>query len=68
MVELLCKKSYGIDIAYILGEVEFLGDLNVVILVVRNWNAVTIEFRRKSQTITEKSLNVVAISKYPCLF
>lgn len=68
MLEFLVKKSDGQDVAFILGEVNFLGDDNFVILIVRKNVAVTMELRRKSQTITAHALNVDAVSKYPCLF
>lgn len=68
MLEFLVKKSNGQDVAFILGETKFLGDDNYVILIVRNNVAVTIEIRRKSQTITAHALNVETVSKYPCLF
>lgn len=68
MIEFLVNKSNGQDVAFILGEIKFLGDENYVILIVRNFQAVTIEFRRKSQTITAHSLQVDTVSKYPCLF
>ena len=68
MLEFLVKKSNGQDVAFILGETKFLGDDNYVILIVRNNIAVTIEIRRKSQTITAHALNVETVSKYPCLF
>ena len=68
MVEFLVKKSNGQNVAFILGETEFLGDENYVILIVRNNQAVTIQFRRKSQTVNPHSLNVDTVSKYPCLF
>lgn len=68
MIEFLVKKSNGQDVAFILGETKFLDDDNYVILIVRNNVAVTIEIRRKSQTITAHALNVDTVSKYPCLF
>lgn len=68
MLEFLVKKSNGQDVAFILGETKFLDDDNYVILIVRNNVAVTIEIRRKSQTITAHALNVDTVSKYPCLF
>jgi hypothetical protein len=68
MIELLVKKSNKVDSAFILGEQEFLGDSCVIILIVRHDVAITIEFRRKTQTITEKSLDVTQIVKYPCIF
>lgn len=68
MLEFLVKKSNGQDVAFILGEIKFLDDDNYVILIVRNNVAVTIEIRRKSQTITAHALNVDTVSKYPCLF
>lgn len=68
MIEFLVSKSNGNSVAFILDEVDFLGDENYVILIVRNNQAVTIEFRRKSQTITAHALNVDTVSKYPCLF
>ena len=68
MIEFRVSKSNGNSVAFILGEVDFLGDENYVILIVRNNQAVTIEFRRKSQTITAHALNVDTVSKYPCLF
>lgn len=67
MIELLVNKSDGKNIAYIMGEVKFLDDDNYVILIVRNFVAVTIEIRRKSQTISAHALNVDTVSKYPCL-
>jgi len=68
MIEFLVNKSNGQNVAFILGEINFLEDENYVILIVRNNQAVTIEFRRKSQTITAHSLQVDTVSKYPCLF
>ena len=68
MLEFLVKKSNGQDVAFILGETKFLDDDNYVILIVRNNVAVTIEIRRKSQTITAHALNVDTVSKYPCIF
>lgn len=68
MIEFLVNKSNGQAVAFILGETKFLGDENYVILIVRNNVAVTIEIRRKSQTITAHALNVDTVSKYPCLF
>lgn len=68
MIEFLVNKSNGQDVAFILGEIKFLEDENYVILIVRDFQAVTIEFRRKSQTITAHSLQVDTVSKYPCLF
>ena len=68
MLEFLVKKSQGFDMAFILGEIKFLDDDNYVILIVRNNVAVTLEIRRKSQSISPHSLNVDAVSKYPCLF
>lgn len=67
ILEYLCNKA-SCDTAFILGEINFLGDMNHVILIVRENNAVTIEFRRCSQPHTEKSLNVDMIVEYPCLF
>ena len=68
MIEFLVNKSNGQNVAFILGEINFLEDENYVILIVRNNQAVTIEFRRKSQSITARSLQVDTVSKYPCLF
>lgn len=68
MLEFLVNKSNGQRVGFILGEVEFLGDINYLILIVRNSVAVTIEPRRKSQSINPHSLNVDTVSKYPCLF
>jgi len=68
MVEYLCQKYKSQDTAVFLGEILFLGDMNYVILIIRGGNAITIEFRRKSQSIDEKSLNVMRVEKYPCLF
>lgn len=68
MVEFLVAKSNGQNVAFILGEIKFLGDENYVILIVRNNEARTIEFRRKSQTVNPYSLSVDTVSKYPCLF
>jgi len=68
MLEFLCQKSNGQNVAFILGEVRFLDDDNYIILIVRNYEAVTIQFRRKSQTITAHSLQVDTVSKYPCIF
>lgn len=68
MAEFLVNKSNGNSVAFILGEVNFLGDKNYVILIVRNNQAVTIEIRRKSQTISPFALGVDTVSKYPCLF
>jgi len=68
MLEYLSKKYSDKDTAVILGEVYFLDAENYVIALIRGGNVVTIEFRRKSQTITEKSLNVECLVKYPCLF
>lgn len=68
MLEFLCQKSEGKSVAFIIGEVKFLDDDNYVILIVRNYEAITIQFRRKSQTITASALNVDTVSKYPCIF
>lgn len=68
MLEYLVKKSDGKNVAFILGETKFLGDDNYIILIVRNNVAVTIEIRRKSQTVTRHSLNVDTVSEFPCLF
>jgi len=68
MIEYLVKKSNGQNIAFILGETKFLEDENYVILIVRNNEAVTVQFRRKSQTITAHALDVDTVSKFPCLF
>ncbi|MFZ2992469.1 MAG: hypothetical protein WA061_02025 [Microgenomates group bacterium] len=68
MVEFLTKKSEGIDTAFILGDGENLGDRCWIILIVRNYTAITIEYRRKTQSITKQSLKVNKISEYPCLF
>lgn len=68
MIEYLCRKSNKIDSAFILGEKMFLGDICYVILIVRHEVAITIEFRRKSQSISEKSLQVEQVVKYPCIF
>ena len=68
MIEYLTEKSQDIDSAFILGEVEFLGDENYVILIVHHEVAITIEFRRKSQSLNTYCLNVEQIIKYPCLF
>ncbi len=68
MLEFLVNKSNGQSVAFILGETTFLGDENYIILIVRNNQAITIQFRRKSQTINPHSLNVDTVSKYPCLF
>lgn len=68
MIELLVEKAKKRDVAYILGEVDFLGDRNYLILFVRNGVATTIEPRRKSQTITRHSLDVEEVVPYPCLF
>lgn len=67
MVEYLCSKSVC-DTAFVLGQINFLNEPNHVILIVREKIAVTIEFRRVSQSHTEKSLNVDMIVEYPCLF
>lgn len=68
MIEYLCRKSNKIDSAFILGEKYFLGDICYVILIVRHEIAITIELRRKTQSITEKSLQVEQIVPHPCLF
>lgn len=68
ILEYLCGKSQDTDTAFILGETEFLGDMNFIILIVRNGRAITIEFRRKGQTISEKSLRVRKLENYPCTF
>jgi hypothetical protein len=68
MIEFLVKKSNKVDSAFILGEQIFLGDVCHVILIVRHDIAITIEFRRKTQTITEKSLDVSQIVRFPCIF
>lgn len=68
MIEFLVSKSNGQNVAFILGEVKFLDDENYVILIVRNYEAVTIQFRRKSQTNTAHALQVDTVSKYPCIF
>ena len=68
MIEFLVNKSNGQNMAFILGEVKFLDDENYVILIVRNYEAVTIQFRRKSQTTTAHALQVDTVSKYPCIF
>lgn len=68
MIEFLTEKSQGVDSAFILGEKMFLGEENYVILIVRHETAITIEFRRKSQSLNVKCLDVEQIIKYPCLF
>ena len=68
MIEFLVKKSNKVDSAFILGEQMFLGDICHVILIVRHEKAITIELRRKTQTITEKSLDVKQIVPFPCIF
>jgi hypothetical protein len=68
MIEYLTEKSQGIDSAFILGETVFMGDDNYVILIVRHNAAITIEFRRMSQSLNKNCLNVEQIIKYPCLF
>lgn len=68
MIEYLVTKSKGIHSAFILGEEIFLGDDCYIILIVRHEIAITIEFRRKTQTLTEKSLGVNQIVKFPCTF
>jgi hypothetical protein len=68
MIEYLVKKAKGIDLAFILGEQYFLDALCLIILIVRHDTAITIEFRRKSQSITTESLKVIDIVKYPCTF
>ena len=68
MVEYFCQKYNSQDTAVILGEVVFLGDMNYVILIIRGGNAVTIEFRRKTQNNDAKSLKVESVIDYPCLF
>ena len=67
MIEYLCNKS-KCDTAFVLGQIQFLGDLNHVILIVREKIAVTIEFRRCSQTHSCHSLDVDMIVESPCLF
>lgn len=68
ILEHLANKYSEKDTAVILGEIDFLDAENYVIAIIRGGNVITIEFRRKSQTITEKSLNVECLVKYPCLF
>lgn len=67
MVEYLCKKS-TVSTAFILGKITFLGEINYVILVVREGDAVTLELRRATQTISIDALKVGLIVEYPCLF
>jgi len=67
MVEYFCQK-YNQDTAVFLGEVVFLQEKNYVILIVRDGNAVTIEFRRCAQNCDAKTLNVSQVVKFPCLF
>ena len=66
MIEYLCQKSDHIDSAYIIGEDTFLGDKCWIILIVRHDDAITIEFRRKSQSLSENSLKVNHIEKCLC--
>ena len=68
MIEFLVTKSNNVDSAFILGEQIFMDDNCYIILIVRHEVAITIEFRRKTQSITEKSLDVKQIVKYPCVF
>jgi hypothetical protein len=68
MIEYLCRKSSGIDSAYIIGEDTFLGDKCWIILIVRHDDAITIEFRRKSQSLNENSLKVKQIVKHILYF
>ena len=68
MVELFCRKYSDFDTAVFLGKVLFLGETNHVILIIRNGNAVTIEFRRITQHCDKLALNVAQVIEYPCLF
>lgn len=68
MIEYFCQKYNQQDTAVFLGKVMFLGDENYVILIIRNGNAITIEFRRCGQNCDKHSLNVEKVEKYPCLF
>jgi hypothetical protein len=67
MIEYLTEKSQGTDSAFVLGEMEFLGDNNYVILIVRHEVAITIEFRRITQSLNTNCLGVEQIIKFPCL-
>jgi len=68
MVEYLSSKYSDVDTAVIIGSIEFLGDKNYIILIIRDGNAVTIEFRRCSQKCDKNSLNVDEVITYPCIF
>lgn len=68
MIEYFCKKYNSQDTAVLLGEVQFLGEENYVILIIRNGNAIAIEFRRCSQNNDAKSLKVDSVIAFPCLF
>lgn len=73
IIEYLVKKSEGNDVAFVLGEVKIFDDDNFIILIVREYVAVTIEIRRKSQIENAKgrlaqSLRVKEAVNYPCIF
>jgi len=68
MIEYFCQKYSDMDTAVFLGKIVFLGDDNHVILIIRDGNAITIEFRRCTQNCDEKTLNVDRVKEYPCIF
>lgn len=68
MVEYFCQKYDNMDTAVFLGKIVFLGEKNHVILIIRDGNAVTIEFRRCTQNNDANSLNVEQVVEFPCLF
>ena len=68
MIEYFCQKYSDFDTAVFLDKVMFLGDNNHVILIIRNGNAVTIEFRRCTQNCDKNSLKVIQVIEYPCIF
>ena len=68
MIEYFCQKYEECDTAIFLGKIDFLDEKNYVILIIRDGNAVTIEFRRCNQNCDANSLNVEQVIQYPCLF
>ena len=68
MIEYFCQKYNECDTAIFLGLVTFLDERNFVILIIRDGDAITIEFRRCTQKCDKHSLNVEQVIEYPCLF
>ena len=68
MMEYFCQKYGDNDTAVFLGKIKFLGELNHVILIIRDGDAITIEFRRCTQNCDANILDVEQVVEFPCLF